>query len=197
VIGPASRNSDLMQGASQVVTQFGEGAAAGCRSPDQHEVGPRDRTPHQLKPRGFLQSPPCPVTDDRSANSFRHGEANARGLVVAARQDLQYQSVGRDFASLCRHTQELGATFEADWGRGKLGHALAAGERPPILRRRAAYGPWRGGSPAPGGRRPWPCGSETRGGACGQASTADRCVSRQLSRLIEPAYTLPVAIQRA
>jgi hypothetical protein len=55
-------------------------------------------------------------------------------------------------------------------------------ERPPMLRRRAAYGPWHADWPRPGGRRPWPCGSETRAGACGQASTVDRCASRRFSR---------------
>lgn len=55
--------------------------------------------------------------------------------------------------------------------------------RPPILRRTTACGLWHGGSPAPYGRPRWPCGPETRGGACGQASTVDRCASQLFSRL--------------
>jgi hypothetical protein len=73
-------------------------------------------------------------------------------------------------------------------GEGRMWDTRGAADgRPSVLRRRAACGPWRGGSPPPGGRRRWPSGNGTRGGACGQASTVDRCASRLLSRLIEPA----------
>ena len=46
------------------------------------------------------------------------------------------------------------------------------------VRRTGARDPWRGDSPAPSGRRRWPCAHGNRGGACEPAWRVDRCASR-------------------
>ena len=190
-------DASLAQGASQILTQVGERPASGGLSSDQHEIDPRQPRLGQLQPRGLLQPPACPVTYHGIADPLGDREADPRRTIVVAGQGLQDNSMGRDFPPLRRHPQKFRAAFEAARrlkGQGRAchgmegqGHARTTAERPASFRRRAAFGPWHAGSPAPGDRRRWPSGHETRGGACGQASTVGRCASRPLSRLIESA----------
>ena len=50
---------------------------------------------------------------------------------------------------------------------------------------RGACGPWRGGSRALCGHRPFPCGYGNHGGACARVCWADRCVSRHQLRFVK------------
>lgn len=62
---------------------------------------------------------------------------------------------------------------------------------PRTLRRTDACGLWRGGWPAPCGRRRWPCARETRGGVCGPAWRVGRCASRPKLRLSQKGNPAP------
>ena len=148
--------------------QLGERRACGSRPADQHQIDARDRRAAQQQPGGFLQPAAGTVANHGVADLLRHGETEPAGP-SSPRQRLQHQPGSRHLAALRGDAQELGAPLQA----------LRRGPPcPRPVRPTAACGPWRGDWPAPCGRRRSPCGRGSRAGACGPASTVDRCASR-------------------
>ena len=167
----------------------GEGAGAGrpagprrrgarAVAPDQHEVDAGAGRPGEQQARGFLQPAAGAVAHHGVADLFGHGEAEARRRrVVAAHERLQHQAgLGPCGPWRRRAGTRRGASGAA---AGDVMEASRPGAAAWPLRPTGACGPWRGGWPAPCGRRRWPCGRESRGGAYGPASRVDRCASRR------------------
>ena len=92
-----------------------------------------------------------------------------------SRARLQNQPWHNRLASVARQGQKLCPMGQAPQpGRGISDH----GRQTAAVRRSSACGPLPVGRTTPGARRPCSCANEIHAGACAQACSAERCVSR-------------------
>lgn len=111
----------------KVLDQLGEASLYRALPRDQDIIIAFERVTGPCHPYCFLESPPRPVADDRPAESFRGGEAEAGNvsilrLGVYALARLKHERRGGE-ASATPYMQELCACLETSDLRHRLGSA--------------------------------------------------------------------------
>jgi hypothetical protein len=156
---------------------------------DQHVIVAGLQQSRWRKPNELAQAAPHTVALDGIADLFADRETNARRAALPARTGLQDKAAGmstRAGSGSLGNGPKLTSPFQPlhcrDFGMTGLGTRLRSiGNRntePVALRHSAVCGPVRAARPKLCGRLCLPCERESHAGACGQACSADRSVSR-------------------
>jgi len=155
----------------QIMHQGGERPAQRLAPRDHHVVvALLGMVRHNRSDRG-AQAPTCAVALHRAA------DAPAGGIADPQRLGACGSSASLENQARCHGFPAIGSNFEELWSPEQ-----SADGRAHRLRRTAASGPYCADGRGPAGRFWWPCASESRGAACGQAVLVDRCVSRSTLR---------------
>ena len=151
----------------EILYQRPERSAQRCRPRDDHIVVPVPSMLRHNLSDGHTQAPTRAVALDSATNTPAGGIADTKGIGIPILSTcLKDKSGSHVFPAPGSISQRFGSS-------GKSADSCAH-----RVRLRGASGPFCAGWQESAGQPWWPCASESRGAACGQASLVDRYVSR-------------------